>query len=200
MVKDPATGKMVTKPEYGGTFTLADRPGYSPSVDPYFGPVAGPMQLDVEQLGIGNWALDRDVFDFKGWMPLSAIIRFKTGADLESAKPIGWQPIAVEYWRAIGVAVETQLLDEAAGVDRILAHSYDGFTMWEVGGVNAVPILILGYSHSESGFNPPGVKDPVYDELVEAARAATTIEEQKRAVIDADMRAIEQHWLWGSIS
>ncbi len=125
-------------------------------------------------------------------------IRFKTGADLESAKPIGWQPIAVEYWRAIGVAVETQLLDEAAGVDRILAHSYDGFTMWEVGGVNAVPILILGYSHSESGFNPPGVKDPVYDELVEAARAATTIEEQKRAVIDADMRAIEQHWIiWG---
>ena len=124
---------------------------------------------------------------------------FKTTAELESAKPIGWQPIAVEYWRAIGVDVETQLLSEAVGVDNILNHSYPGFTMWAIAGGNGYPPLnMLGGWHSGSGFNPPGVNDPVYDDLVDKARAATSIEEQKRWVIEADMRAIEQQWLiWG---
>ena len=64
-VTDPTTGKVVVAPEYGGTLTIA-LTGTFPEVDSYFG---HPSQMaytgDVERLGIVNWAIDRDVFDFK---------------------------------------------------------------------------------------------------------------------------------------
>ena len=63
-VTDPSTGKVVSAPAYGGTITLA-RKTTPPEVDGYFG---HPSQMaytgDVERLGIVNWAIDRDVFNF----------------------------------------------------------------------------------------------------------------------------------------
>ena len=63
-VTDPTTGKVVSAPQYGGTLTLALKKTF-PEVDGYFG---HPSQMaytgDVERLGIVNWAIDRDVFNF----------------------------------------------------------------------------------------------------------------------------------------
>ena len=59
MVRDPATGKMVTAPEYGGTITLgtASEP---PNCDPGQGhPGFGCWMFTLEKLAMGDWALDR---------------------------------------------------------------------------------------------------------------------------------------------
>ncbi len=66
MVKDPTTGKMVSAPEYGGTLTMnglglaTDWP-----TDSYFTRPELVISGVVEKLGIGNWGIDRDVFDFR---------------------------------------------------------------------------------------------------------------------------------------
>ena len=64
-VTDPTTGKVVTAPEYGGTFTFAN------TVEPPHADMAlnGAVGLAVsgvvERLGIMNWAIDRDEFAFR---------------------------------------------------------------------------------------------------------------------------------------
>ena len=65
MVRDPSTGKMVTAPEYGGTITYA-RGSDWPHADVYFHHHAGEVVSGVvERLTIADWALDRDVFNYR---------------------------------------------------------------------------------------------------------------------------------------
>ena len=81
MVLDPTTGKMVSAPEYGGTFTWGDALG-APHCDPYIHGW-GPRAIDgvAEKLGIRDWAADRAEISFGGtWTPL----RFMRGALAES--------------------------------------------------------------------------------------------------------------------
>ena len=81
MVTDPTTGKMVSAPEYGGTFTWGDALE-PPHCDPYLHG-HGPRTIDEvgEKLGLGNWAVDRTEHSFSDpWIPL----RFMTGALAES--------------------------------------------------------------------------------------------------------------------
>ena len=66
-VTDPTTGKVVTKPQYGGTFTFAEW-GTPDHVDAFWG--AWHISGVVEKLGLGDWALDRDVFAWNsGYRP-----------------------------------------------------------------------------------------------------------------------------------
>ena len=64
MVRDPATGKMITAPQYGGTITFAMFQMPSSNTDAYIGAghVAGSIAgLVTEKLGIPDWAVDRNV-------------------------------------------------------------------------------------------------------------------------------------------
>ena len=83
MVTDPATGKMVTAPEYGGTLTYAWGGRVSDNVDPFaVGFEAGWLIDGVnEKLALGDWALDREVFD---WTDNYVPARFLTGNLAES--------------------------------------------------------------------------------------------------------------------
>ena len=64
-VTDPSTGKVVTAPEYGGIITYSQ--GYNPpSPDVYIHhDAAEALGVVVERLAIANWALDRDVFNYR---------------------------------------------------------------------------------------------------------------------------------------
>ena len=66
-VTDPTTGKVVSAPEYGGTLTYAWSGRVSDNQDPFVvGMEAGWLIDGVnERLAIGDWAIDRDEFDFK---------------------------------------------------------------------------------------------------------------------------------------
>ena len=75
-VTDPTTGKVVVAPQYGGILTAAHTQAGSTGApnDPYFGNPWGPGAAVNERLGIGNWGIDRDVFDFKAvYLPLSSL-------------------------------------------------------------------------------------------------------------------------------
>ena len=70
MVRDPATGMMVTAPEYGGTLTIAKSGVFPPTADPYFSTSWALHSLlhgVLESLSIGNWAIDRDEFDWSSY-------------------------------------------------------------------------------------------------------------------------------------
>ena len=73
-VTDSSTGKVVSAPEYGGTFTQVQS-NIGKNIDPYFSYTATNTISGVnEKLGYWDWALDRDVFDFAtGFVPLSAV-------------------------------------------------------------------------------------------------------------------------------
>ena len=72
MVTDPTTGEMVTAPEYGGTLTIGKRLGIGSDTDPYFGWGGLHVPLVAEKLGIGDWGIDRDEWDFRsGPIPVS---------------------------------------------------------------------------------------------------------------------------------
>ena len=75
MVLDPSTGKMVSAPEYGGTFTYATSLE-APHADTHVSHLPGLVTSGVtEKLGIMDWAIDRDVFAFRHWyMPPSLFV------------------------------------------------------------------------------------------------------------------------------
>ena len=77
MVRDPATGEMILKPQYGGSIAEAwnDDGGGGMHTDTWFGWAHHrPASFFLEKMGIGDWALDRDIFDFKvSYVPVSAL-------------------------------------------------------------------------------------------------------------------------------
>ena len=60
------------------------------------------------------------------------------------------------------------------------------------------PLVAIGSNYSQSAWNPPGLNDPEFDRLYEAARDAATEEEQIRMANQADMWLTENHiHVWG---
>ena len=73
-VTDPTTGKVVTAPQYGGTITWPlNEEGPNPDVM-FSGWFAHFTTGVLQHLGMANWGIDRDVFDFKTPPPVSATI------------------------------------------------------------------------------------------------------------------------------
>ena len=66
MVKDPTTGKMVSAPEWGGTITYG-RVSWAAHSDVWYisGWATHNIGLVNEMLGIGDWGIDRDVWDWR---------------------------------------------------------------------------------------------------------------------------------------
>ncbi len=88
MVKDPSTGKMVTAPEYGGTLTyaLTVEPETPDTADRGSAPLAASGV--VEKLGIGDWAVDRDVFNFRTTYIPAEILRGQLAESWEIPDPL----------------------------------------------------------------------------------------------------------------
>ena len=65
-VTDPTTGKVVSAPEYGGTITFArTTTGEHPDAWYIGGFAYHYITLVNEKLGIGDWGINRDVFDWR---------------------------------------------------------------------------------------------------------------------------------------
>ncbi len=114
MVMDPSTGEMVTAPEYGGTLTYVFS-GEPNRTDAWFGASAGYLVSGViEKLGIGNWAIDRDVFNFhplfipesaftgllaESWSrpdPLTYIFKIRQGVHWHNKAPMNGRELTAE--------------------------------------------------------------------------------------------------------
>ena len=68
MVRDPATGKMVTAPEYGGTFNIP-RSEDGQHTDLLYTRWVGGISGVLEKPVFVNWAIDRAEFNFIGYKP-----------------------------------------------------------------------------------------------------------------------------------
>ena len=105
---------------------------------------------------------------------------------------LNYTQLAVEYWKAIGVDAEIRPYDRASGGTFINERTWEGM-------VSAIPTwnrnaawLIRWKGHSTSVWDVSGIADPELDAIIEAAEAATTIEEQMRYAKQADMILIER--------
>ena len=100
------------------------------------------------------------------------------------------------YWAEIGVDVEVLLFDWATVSPRYYDKIHD--MTWAIAAMPYHPLTSIGVYQKDYTWNGSGNNDPVYEDLLAAALAATTIEEQQRLVKEADMYYIEQHWAtWG---
>ena len=125
-------------------------------------------------------------------------IRFKTVHEHMDYFDLDYAQIALEYFRAIGVDVEVKLNDRAAHLASIREHKQLGL----INGTHNADypgLIALSQAYSKAGYNESNVSDPVYDEMYEAAVAATTIEEQRRLSREADRYSIEKHWWIGGV-
>ena len=76
MVRDPSTGQMILKPQYGGSIAVAWTHDAQMHTDTWYGSLhRDVVSFFLEHLGMADWALDRDIFALKsaGYVPLSAV-------------------------------------------------------------------------------------------------------------------------------
>ncbi len=106
--------------------------------------------------------------------------------------------IASAYWSEIGVEVELNVFtDWAQYHEDMFARDYEGI-MGSIAGTTYDPSMTVTWYRSDAQWNRPLHQWPELDAKVDAALAATSFEEQKRLMKEADMHTIEQHWqIWG---
>ena len=126
-------------------------------------------------------------------------IRFKTRLQiLQGTQDLGYAEIAASYWAEIGVDVEIDVFEDwTAYHEGLFSGTYEGM-MGSIAGTISNPLMSVSEYRSDAQWNRPLHQWPELDALVDAALAATTIEEQQRLIADTDMYAIEKHWqIWG---
>ena len=120
-------------------------------------------------------------------------IRFKTGLDFRNIYDQGYYELVVAYFSEIGVEVELKPMDSASWAGRLRENNYEGMTSEAMGFAGSI-LGHLGQNISTSPWNPAGVREPAYDAMYEAAKAATTHEEQQRLVREINTYLEEKHW------
>ena len=128
--------------------------------------------------------------------------RFKTVLHHLYRAPFDYSELAATYWADIGVKVEINVVDEAsASPMRRDRTSWEGL-IWHSMGVSTAPLSFIRiFAYSTSTDNLHGIGYPELDDLVDAAVATTSIEEQQRLVKEIDMYMIENHWyVWGPMA
>ena len=106
--------------------------------------------------------------------------------------------LVVGYWAEIGVDVEMSIHSSPESQAILQGHTSDGLAHGENAYMGA-DLLHLEYFYradSFSGYNNDGlgVNDPHMNALVDAAKAATTLEERNRLVKEGNLYAVGQHW------
>ena len=110
----------------------------------------------------------------------------------------GYDAIQVQYWADIGVIVEPEVVDGATRGAMIRESTYEGLSTFITGWNIPLPITVVGWSKSFAYNNYSGLNDPEYDAIIDRIAAATSVEEQRNAIRDADWWLIENHiYLWG---
>ena len=107
---------------------------------------------------------------------------------------VAYSEMASGYWDKIGVDVEvTAPMDQTGQTDRIKNYTFEMINA--VSGYDFNPLnLISRWRSGEGGHTAyPGFENPQLDSLIDAAEAATTLEEQQRAVKEADAYIVKNH-------
>ncbi len=108
-----------------------------------------------------------------------------------------WVELSINYWSEIGVEVDFNVVDVPTFIAHVRNKGYGGMTR-HLAGAATYPLGNIVIFETGHDWNRQGVDDPVYNAIVEAAKAATSTEELKKQISKADMYGIERHWYtWG---
>ena len=126
-------------------------------------------------------------------------IRFKTELLWLDLRPLSYAELLVSYWKRIGVEVEIDVTEIASFGARRGERDFEMIAAEAA--IKFDPIVATGRLTPSQGWNSSNVNDPWYTATVEAARAATTIEEYNRINAELDQYGIEEFWLiWGGMA
>ena len=125
-------------------------------------------------------------------------VRFKTVMAHYDKWDLDYITLLMGNLRKIGIEVEIQVYDIGIWNAGRRAHEWEMFN--DNTNFDLDPLVLLNHSYSGSGpgsmsWNFGNVQDAEYNALVEAAVAATTLEEQQRAVREAEMYKTSQYWV-----
>ena len=123
-------------------------------------------------------------------------IRFKTGMAYFERYDVSYAELAAGYWREIGLDVEIDVL--GVGETGVVTADQDTYRIsWGEGAYRyALPNPVTWYFYK--GGSRDGLNDPEYDALIDAMKAAPTLEEQNSLAKQANMSIIENQWrIWG---
>ena len=221
MVLDPATGKMVTAPEYGGTLTISKSGIFPPTADPYFSTSWALHSLlhgVLESLSIGNWAIDRDEFDWSSYGDplfgkrgalaesweisedgLTYTIHIRPGVHFHDKPPVNGREMTAEllaatYYREIGVDIEIEPVPGPELTPRKKARDWDMMHAIMADKGSWLPWNAMAQYKTGATGKVANVNDPAYDAMLAAAAKVSTEEEQLLLVKELNMYAIERHW------
>ena len=110
----------------------------------------------------------------------------------------GWKELLAAGWREVGIDVTIVVPDGAEMGQRTTSLEYD--VRSGISGYEWNPIgQLLHWTTNPGAWNPAGVADPVYDQMVEEVQAATTLEERQRLARNAALYLVEGHWvIWAA--
>ena len=126
-------------------------------------------------------------------------IRFKTALMWLDLRPLSYAELLASYWKRIGVDVEIDIAEIASFGARRNDRDFEMISAEAA--IKWDPVVAVGRLTPPQGWNSSNVDDPWYTATVEAARAATTLDEQRRMVGELNQYGIEKFWLiWGGIA
>ena len=89
MVRDPSTGEMINAPQYGGEIVFADWFREPPHTDTWWGSQSvSAIALVLEKLGIQDWSIDRDEWDFNSSYTPLEIVKPQLAESYETPDPL----------------------------------------------------------------------------------------------------------------
>jgi peptide/nickel transport system substrate-binding protein len=112
----------------------------------------------------------------------------------------GFVAIMIQFWDAIGVDVDLLVADGAAFGPMIQNADYEGILWFITGWNRPLPVTTIGWQATGAYNNATGHSVEEYDAMIAAVGAATTVEEERQLILEADRYLIENHlYLWGPI-
>ena len=122
-------------------------------------------------------------------------IRFKTTYMHFARYDVSWTEFMVSYWREIGIDIDIETPINAEYNARLKAAEFELNSAISGMKLDPMTYTMMYVTDTPWGY---AANDAQYDAWFDAAKAATTVEEQAGLIKQMDMRVIEQHWvIWG---
>ncbi len=125
-------------------------------------------------------------------------IRFKTHVLHYENQDIAYPELVTEYWRRIGVKVQIRTPPYTEAIALASQMKFEAIRNGEGGHHYFGEHLVTRFWGGAKIWNVIVAKDPEFDKMIDALRAANDLESYQKIFREADMYAIKKHWfIWG---
>ena len=125
-------------------------------------------------------------------------IRFKSQLLHYEVQDISYPELVTEYWRRIGVEVQIWTPPFTEAIALASKMKFKAIRNGEGGHHYFGEHLVTRFWGGAKVWNVIVAKDPEFDKMIDALRAANDLETYQKIFREADMYAIKKHWfIWG---